>query len=86
MGVPRSGFGGVRFAGRRFGDHRFVHGRRHRGGFFPYFYDGDPYWYGCDQDHEYEARYSYPRDYWHSGYCDVSPRSYPQDCVWKDGP
>jgi hypothetical protein len=84
MGVPRLGFGDGRFAGRVFGDHRFAHGRRGRRGFFPSFYYGGGY--GSDQDYEYDARSSYPRGYWHSGYCDVSPHSYPQDCVWKDGP
>ena len=83
-GVPRSGFVAGRFAGRRFGD-RFARGRHRGRGFFPFGYGGDPYWYGYDQDYEYEPG-AYPRGYWHSGYCDVSPRSYPQDCVWKDGP
>jgi hypothetical protein len=83
-GVPPLGIGGGRFAGRRFSDPRSAHGRRHRRDFFP-FLGGDPYWW-YDQDYGYEAGYSYPRGYWHSGYCDVSPRSYPQDCVWKDGP
>ena len=82
-GVPRSGFVAGRFASGRFGN-RFARGR-HRGRGFPIGYLGDPYWYGYDQDYEYEPG-SYPGGYRHSGYCDVSPRSFPQDCVWKDGP
>ena len=83
-GVPRGGeFGGGRFVGRRSGDHRFAHGHHGRRGFFPYF-DTYPY------DDEDDQHYSYnpnPSGYPHSGYCDVSPRSsYPQYCVWKDGP
>jgi len=85
MAFPGTGFAAGRFAGRRFGDRRFAH----RGGFFPSFLYGDPYWYGYDEDYGYDPRYSYapsPRGYQHSGYCDVTSHSYPQFCVWKEGP
>jgi len=87
MGVPRGGeFGRGRFVGRRFGDHRFAHGRHGRRGFFPYFY-GDPYYSdGYDVDYEYGPPDSYPRGYPRAGHCEVSSRSYPQYCVWKEGP
>jgi hypothetical protein len=88
-GVPRGReFGRGRFVGRRFGDHRFAHGHHGRRGFFPYLY-AYPYDDEYDLDYGYDPHYSYgpnPTGYPHSGYCDVSPRSYPQYCVWKDGP
>ena len=35
----------------------------------------------------YDPRYSYkPSPYPNGGHCDVSSHSYPQYCVWKDGP
>jgi hypothetical protein len=80
---PRGGFGIGHFAGRHFGGRRFAHGRHALGGFVY----GDPFydWYGYDQDYEYPAGYGAPRRYRPSGYCDVS-HTYPQYCVWKDGP
>jgi len=85
-GVRRGGeFGGGRFVGRRFGDHRFAHGHHGRRGFFPYF-DAYPYDDAYDLDYGYDPHYSYPSGYPNGGHCDVSSHSYPQYCVWKDGP
>ena len=88
-GVPRGGkFGGGRFVGRRFGDHRFAHGQHGRRGFFPYL-GAYPYGDEYDLDYGYDPHYSYnpyPSGYPNAGHCDVSSHSYPQYCVWKDGP
>ena len=51
-------------------------------GAYPY---GDEY----DLDYGYDPHYSYnpyPSGYPNAGHCDVSSHSYPQYCVWKDGP
>jgi hypothetical protein len=84
VGFP--GFTSSTFPGRPFGHHRFAH-RRHGRGSFPYV----DYGYGGGYDvaygtEDYEPPAPRPQGYPHSGYCDVVPGSYPQDCVWKKGP
>lgn len=76
------GMGG-RFHGRARGKFRSRH-RHHDDGFLPGAYYGYPYYddvYGYDEEEQYTRRGS-P----HSGYCDVTSHSFPQFCVWKDGP
>jgi len=87
MGVPHSGFRASRFVGRRSGALRFVHGGRGRRGFFPYSYYGYGYPYDDGYGYGYEEQEQHnPRGSPHSGYCDVSSHSFPQFCVWKEGP
>jgi hypothetical protein len=69
-------------------DDRAAHGRRHH---FSDFVNGVPYgdWYWYDEDWGYDAREEAGprrRGYHHSGYCDVAPHTFPQNCVWKEGP
>jgi hypothetical protein len=82
VGFP--GFTSSTFPGRPVGHHRFAH-RRHGRGFFPsgYYDGGYDVAYGTE---DYEPPATRPQGYPHSGYCDVVPGSYPQDCIWKKGP
>ena len=86
VGVGFPGFPGFTsstFPGRPPGHHRFAQ-RRHGRGFFPYGYGGGyDVAYGTE---DYEPSAPRPQGYPHSGYCDVVPGSYPQDCIWKKGP
>ena len=85
MGVPFGDFGNLRFAT---GGHRVDRRRLHSAGFGP-LYDA-PYYYDdsyAEEDHERGPREPDGKaGGTHSGYCDVSSHSYPQNCVWKDGP
>jgi hypothetical protein len=85
---PHAAVPAGRVAARPFGDRRFPHRRDDRRRFFPYV-AGVPYddWYWDDRDYgDPYASDTSPRGRQHSGYCDVSPHSYPQNCVWKEGP
>ena len=85
--LPHAGVASRPFASRPVGHHRFGDGRHDRRHFFPYVagVPGDD-WYWYDQDYGYESPGPYRRGAQHSGYCDVSSNSYPQNCVWKEGP
>ena len=84
MGVPFGDFGNFRFAT---GGHRADRRRSNGVGFGP-LYDAPYYDTYVEDDYERGAREAHgrPAGVQHSGYCDVSSHSYPQDCVWKDGP
>src|SRR5689334_10055503 len=84
---PHAAVPAGRVAARPFRHRRFPH-RRDRRRFFPYV-AGVPYddWYWDDQDYgDPYASDTSARGPEHSGYCDVSPHAYPQNCVWKAGP
>jgi hypothetical protein len=80
---PRRAFDDNRPRARRLAHVRDDRGHRHEGEILTSV-DGYPY-YDEYPDAYAEEPAERPSPARHSGYCDVS-NSYPQFCVWKDGP
>ena len=80
-GVPFGDFGNFRFAT---GGHRVDRRRGDGVGFGP-LWDAPYYDTYVEPDDARAPRAAAAAGPSHSGYCDVSG-SYPQNCVWKDGP